>query len=119
MIKIYDQTSYLEVDDNSDLETVLTVMDDLDDIYKKRSEDSKELISINKRTLFYSTLYVLENNDSEDRIEIVTDSLRFFDKFTSQEQDKLVLEISKQIDNKSINDEMIISFVEKNSNLIF
>lgn len=119
MIKIYDQTTYLDIEDNADLETTLEVMEELDEIYKKRSENNELNITINKRTLYYSTLYVLNDLTSLDAISVITDSLRFWEKFSVEEQEKLFNEISKKVNDNLIVDKTITYWISKQTNSIF
>ncbi len=106
MIKIYEGEHNIEIEDHVEIDQVLEVMEKLDDVYKHRSEIVADLITIHKDILYYSLLYVLQNQNS-DSIHIIKEGIKYWNSFGEVQQEKILEELIKEKDNPKIFDNEI------------
>lgn len=111
MIKIYDDNLNVDIPDNCDVEDVIKVMEELDEVYKKRSKNSSNLISVHKDTLIIAFYAMMDQSGSElDRI--LHEIKSAWDKFTLIQKDKLTTHIEEMIEKEIITDPEIIAWIK-------
>jgi hypothetical protein len=112
MIRIYDHSPIVDIEASTDLDTALKVMENLDEIYKKRSLEKKDYISIHKRVLYFSTLYVVSNKINENSILVLQSVIEYWDKFSNIEQEELLNKISSFVKEEKIVDKILSSWLK-------
>lgn len=111
MIKIYEGEHKIDIEDHSDIENVLEVMEKLDEVYKHRSEIVSDLITIHKDILFYSICYVLEK-PNDDSIHIIKEGIKYWSVFTQEQQENILIKLLKEEDNSKLVDTEIKNWLE-------
>jgi hypothetical protein len=106
MIKIFGADHELELKDKVDLNEVLEVMNELDEVYKKNSQKNSNMISIDKDILFYTFEYAIKANYENITIIIVS-IIKYWDKFSKDQQDFVLKNINKLVEKKIIDDDNI------------
>lgn len=106
MIKIFGADHELELQDKVDLNEVLEVMDKLDEVYKRNSQKNSNMISIDKDILFYTFEYSIKASD-ENIITIMIAIIKYWDKFSKEQQDFILKNINKLVEKKIIDDDNI------------
>ena len=110
MIRIYGETPELEIDNNADIQDVIEVMEQLDEVYKQRSNKTNDFLTVRKETLYTSFLYVI-NNLSEQNTYVIEEVINLWERFDKSQQDNILDKLFIQLDN--IADEKIHTWYEK------
>lgn len=111
MIKIFGADHELELKDKVDLNEVLEVMNELDEVYKKNSQKNSNMISIDKDILFYTFEYSIKAND-ENITTIMIAIIKYWDKFSTDQQDYILKNINKLVEKEIIDDDNITNWLE-------
>lgn len=110
MIRIYGETPELEISNNADIQDVIEVMEELDDLYKERSNKNQEYLTVKRDTLYTSFLYVIDNLTQNNEY-VIEEVINLWDKFDSEQKDTILDKLFVQLDN--IADEKIHTWYEK------
>ena len=111
MIKIYEGEHKVNVEDHSDIEEVLEVMEKLDDVYKHRSEIVTDLITIHKDILYYSICQIIEN-PNDDSLHIIKEGIKYWTIFTQTQQEDILIKLLKEENNSKLVDIEIKNWLE-------
>ena len=111
MIKIYEGEHKVEVENHSDIEKVLEVMEKLDHVYRHRSEIVTDLITIHKDILYYSLCYILEK-PNDDSMHIIKEGIKYWGVFTQAQQEDILIRLLKEENNPKLVDIEIKNWLE-------
>lgn len=111
MIRLYDATFDYEISDEADLDEVLLTMDKIDESYKRREKIPSEFISIHIDSLYFAILYVIEK-ENDKAIKIIKDGIKFWEKFSEEQQEKIISELSIKLGNPNLMDQNIENWLE-------
>lgn len=112
MIRIYGETPELDLPNNADLEDVLSTMEELDEIYKERTANSADYITVHKSTLYYAFLYAKDNLD-ENTEKIFIEIINLWDKFLDEQKEQIITTIKPLIAEEKFQDNKIYSWYKK------
>ncbi len=112
MIRIYDDNLNVDIADNADVEEVIKVMEELDQVYKARSKNHTNNVSVHKDTLMIA-FYAMMHQPGAELERILNEIKKNWDSLTQVEQDKLENEFKKLIDEGIITDPEKIEWIQK------
>ena len=111
MIKIYDDNLNVDIPDNCDVEDVIKVMEELDEVYKKRSKTFSNLVSVHVDTLIIA-FYAMMDQGGKEFDRILHELKTAWDKLTQLQKDKLTTHIEEMIEKEIITDPEIIAWIK-------